>query len=191
MHICHKVMSKRGMPILVSTVLLFLAFQSVAEGIRQRIDTKELEVRIHELINIERNKAGLRPLALDKKLCAIARDHSIDMALRNYFSHTSPEGEDFLDRYKKKGFICRVRIGQGVCAGAENIFCNNMYSSVIYSGDRAHYEWNSLEEIAHSTVKGWMKSTGHRENILQPAFRSHGIGISVKDGKVYITENFC
>ncbi len=184
-------MLKTGMHFLLIAVLFFIVSPAFTEDVESRIDTVELEARIHGLINIERNKAGLRPLVLDKKLCAIARDHSKDMAERNYFSHTSPEGEDFLDRYKKKGFVCRVRIGQSICVGAENIFCNNMYSSVTYTGGRAHYDWNSLEAIARSTVKGWMKSPGHRENILQPAFKSQGIGVTIKDGKVYITENFC
>ncbi|SPQ00971.1 conserved exported hypothetical protein [Candidatus Sulfobium mesophilum] len=184
-------MPKRGILLLLIAVLLIIASPALAEHIRPRIDTKELEIRIHELINIERQKEGLRPLALDKKLCAIARDHSKDMAERNYFSHLNPEGEDFLVRYKKKGFVCRVRVGQSICEGAENIFCNNLYSSIIYVNEKAHYDWNSLEEIARSTVRGWMKSTGHRENILQPVFRSQGIGVIIKNGKVYITENFC
>ena len=184
-------MSNRGKLFLLLAVLLLLTASAFAEKVRPRIDTDELEVRIHELINIERHNAGLRPLVLDKRLSAIARDHSKDMAERDYFSHINPEGEDFIERYKKKGFVCRVRVGQSICAGAENIFCNNLYSSIIYIDGRAHHNWNTLEEIAISTVKGWMKSPGHRENILQPAFRSQGIGVTVQDGKVYITENFC
>ncbi|HET6513572.1 MAG TPA: CAP domain-containing protein [Thermodesulfovibrionales bacterium] len=172
-------------------IILLLASQSFAEPAEPRVNTKELETRIHELINIERHHAGLRPLALDAMLTAIARGHSRDMAERDYFSHRSPEGEDFLSRYKKKGFVCSVRVGQHIYGGAENISQNNLFSSVTYMDTGAHYSWNSLEEIARSTVRGWLKSPGHRENILQPVFRSHGIGASIKDGKVYITENFC
>jgi uncharacterized protein YkwD len=180
-----------GGSLLLIAVLLFLVSPSYAKDIRPRINTVELEIRIHELINIERHKAGLKPLTLDKKLSAIARGHSQDMAKKNYFSHISPEGEDFLARYKKKGFVCQMHVGQHIYEGAENIFLDNLYSSVTYTDGRAHYDWNSLEEIARSIVKGWMKSDGHRENILQPPFRSQGIGVVIKDGKVYITENFC
>lgn len=182
-------MSKRGLILLLMAFLM--VFPSFAESVRPRIDMKELEVRIHELINIERHNAGLRSLSLDKKLSTIARGHSQDMAERNYFSHISPEGEDFLVRYKKRGFVCQARVGQHIHEGAENICQNNTYSSVTYMDARAHYDWNSLEEIASSTVRNWMKSPGHRENILHPIFRSQGIGAAIKDGKVYITENFC
>ena len=182
-------MPKRGMIFLL--MVLLLASPSFAERAKPSVNARELEIRIHELINIERRHAGLRPLALDTMLIAIARGHSRDMAERDYFSHSSPEGEDFLSRYKKKGFVCSVRVGQHISVGAENISQNNLYSSVTYMDAEAHYSWNSLEEIARSTVGDWLKSPGHRENILQPVFRSHGVGAAIKDGKVYITDNFC
>jgi uncharacterized protein YkwD len=57
---------------------------------------------------------------------------------------------------------------------------------------RTVYDWNSLEQIARSTVSGWMKSPGHRKNILQPFWKTEGIGIAVSpDDKVLITQNFC
>ncbi len=179
------------MPLLLIAVLLFLASPVFTEDVTPRINTKDLEVRIHDLINMERHNAGLRPFVLDKKLCVVARSHSKDMAERNYFSHINHEGEDFLSRYRKNGVVCGVRVGRSIYLGGENIFCNNLYSSIIYTGGRAHYNWNSLEEIARSTVKGWMKSHGHKKNILHPVFRSQGIGITIKDGKVYVTEDFC
>lgn len=184
-------MSKRGKPLLLIAVLLFLVSPSYAKDLRPHINTVELEIKTHKLINIERHKAGLKPLSLDKKLSSIARGHSQDMANKNYFSHISPEGEGYLARYKKKGFACQVQVGQRSYLGAENIFLDNLYSSVTYVDGRAHYNWKSLDEIALSIVKGWMKSRGHRKNILQPVYRSQGIGIAIKDGKVYITENFC
>jgi hypothetical protein len=55
-----------------------------------------------------------------------------------------------------------------------------------------YYDWNTLEEIAESTVEGWMNSPGHRKNILIPVWQREGIGVSIApDDKVYITENFC
>ncbi len=158
---------------------------------KPRINISGLEIRVHELINAERRKAGLRPLAMNRRLSAIAREHSRDMALRNYFSHITPEGEDPLARYKKNGFECSIQAGSRIYLGAENIFQNNLYSSVEYMNGKAYYNWDSLEEIARSTVKGWMQSPGHRRNILTRAFRSEGIGIAVKNGKVYITQDFC
>lgn len=184
-------MRKRGASLLLTAVLLLLLSPSYAKDMRPRINPGKLEARIHELINVERRKAGLNPLTMDRKLRTIARGHSEDMAKNNYFSHISPEGEDFVGRYKKKGFVCRVQVGHSIYEGAENIFLDNLYSSVIYRDGRAHYDWTSLEEIARSIVKGWMNSDGHRKNILQPPFRSEGIGVVIRNEKVYVTQNFC
>lgn len=76
---------------------------------------------------------------------------------------------------------------------AENLFQNNLYSRYwITNGVITSYDWDSPEEIAKSTVEGWMNSKGHRSNILYPYFESEGIGVVVSsDHKVYITQNFC
>jgi uncharacterized protein YkwD len=74
---------------------------------------------------------------------------------------------------------------------SENIFQNNLYSSITYINGVPNYHWNSLEEIAKTTVEGWMKSPGHRENLLG-YHTSEGIGVAIaSDDKVYITQNFC
>lgn len=84
-------------------------------------------------------------------------------------------------------------MGDQVYVGGENLFLNNVVDSYVYdqeSGEILEYRFNSLEELARSTVDGWMESPGHRENIMAP-FTREGIGIEVSDeGKVYITENF-
>ncbi len=178
--------------VLLLFVLLFvLPCRTFAKNHEPRIDKSWLERRIHVLINIERRRAGLRPLALNRKLSAIARRHSRDMADRDYFSHMTPGGRSPLDRYRESGFACRVREGGRIYLGAENIFQNDLYSSIEYIDGRAYYNWNSMEEIARSTVEGWMESPGHRRNILTRAFRSEGIGVAIRNGKVYITQDFC
>lgn len=185
--------SKKALVLLSISFFLFLSLHSFAAPPKSkpRVDIKELEMRIHDLINLERQKAGLRPLELDKRLSIIARGHSQDMAQRNYFNHISPEGENPLMRYKKNGYVCRNRVGRYVIEGGENIFQNNLYNSIRIVNGREYYDWNSMEDIARSTVKGWMGSPGHRKNILRPAYRSEGIGVSIKKEKVYITQNFC
>ncbi len=155
----------------------------------------QLEKRIHELVNVERSKKGLNTLSWCEDLANIARYHSKDMATRNYFNHVSPEGEDFSARYQKFGYRCENRVGNMVYRGGENLFLNNLVKSYTYdkdTGEVIDYRFNSIEEIAQSSVAGWMNSPGHRENILMPYFKKEGIGISItEDGKIYITENFC
>ncbi len=159
---------------------------------KPEINIPELEKQIHDLINEERGKRGLSALAWNDKLNIIARKHSQDMANRNYFAHSDPEGHDFSYRYQQEGFNCEVRVGNYIYQGAENIFQNNLYSSVTYYGEIPSYDWNSQDEIAESTVQGWMNSPGHRQNILTAYWKSEGIGVAISDDdKVYITEDFC
>lgn len=162
-------------------------------GNRPSITISELEINIHDLINIERQKHGLSQLKWNDRLSTIARKHSQDMANRNFFSHNTPEGHDFSYRYSQAGYSCAVH-GQGniYYLGAENIFQNNLYDRVVFVNSAAHYDWNSEEKIAKTTVQGWMTSKGHRKNILTPHWRNEGIGVAITpDGKVYITQNFC
>jgi len=152
----------------------------------------ELEKRIHTLINRERSKHGLSQLALDSALSRIARGHSRDMAKRNYFDHNSPEGHDFSYRYKQEGYSCAIRADGAIHLGAENILQNNLYDRVTTVNGVAYYDWNSEENIAETTVQGWMNSPGHRKNILTPHWRNEGLGVVIApDDKVYITQNFC
>ena len=54
------------------------------------------------------------------------------------------------------------------------------------------YDWKSRQEIAQSTVDGWMDSLDHRKNILDETFDQEGIGVVIaEDDKVFITQNFC
>lgn len=63
-----------------------------------------LESEIHELINIEREKQELEPLLYDKVLALAARQHSKDMAERDYFSHVTPERLELMDRGHSFGY---------------------------------------------------------------------------------------
>ncbi len=169
-----------------------------AESLAQHLDeansnVRYLEQKVHELVNARRAERGLRPLEWDERLAEIARYHSRDMAERGYFEHHSPEGEDFSDRYAKFGYDASNRVGDVVYKGGENLFLNNLYESYTYdkeTGEVYEYQFNTLDEIAESTVEGWMLSEGHRENMLMPHFRRQGIGVVITpEGKIYITEN--
>jgi uncharacterized protein YkwD len=158
-----------------------------------RSNAADLAATIHGLINEERRNNGLNPLQWDPTLANIALSHSKDMAVRDYFDHVSPEGDDFADRYEESGYRLETSIGNQVYVGGENLFLNNVVRSYAYdqeTNDIFEYQYNDPDELARSTVQGWMDSPGHRDNILTP-FTREGIGIYVTDeGEVYITENF-
>lgn len=145
------------------------------------IDQQTLERRVHELINQQRRANGLSSLSFDSSLASIARKHSADMAQNNYFSHYNLQGLDPTGRGARDGYSCYKNYGSYYTTGiAENIMQNNLY------------DWSTQEEIAQSTVSGWMGSSGHRKNILTSTYDREGIGVAIaSDDKVYITEDFC
>ncbi len=156
------------------------------------IQAADLAKQIHARINEERAKHGLSALAWDKALSRIAAGHSRDMATRKYLGHDSPEGQGFPHRYREAGYTCAIRIGRTIHGGAENIALGNLYDSVTTVNGVAYYYWNSSDKIAGKALEGWMKSPGHRKNILTPHWKREGIGVEISaDDKVYITQNFC
>src|SRR4029077_1229465 len=55
------------------------------------------EQAVLTLLNKDRTAAGLVPVRADPRLMAIARARSIDMATKDYFSHTQPDGRNVFD----------------------------------------------------------------------------------------------
>ncbi len=158
------------------------------------ISISALEQQIHQLINQERQKYDLILLSVDSKLADIARKHSQDMAMRNFFSHATPEGTTPTDRGKAAGYNCRKNYRNYYTEGiAENIFMSHLYNSITYYNVVPQYDWMSQIDIAKSTVIGWMSSPGHRENILTTTYGKEGIGVAVslERNEVYVTQNFC
>ncbi|MFB8774353.1 CAP domain-containing protein [Streptomyces broussonetiae] len=113
-------------------------------------DLERTAVKVVDLTNAERVRAGLRPVAVDALLTAAAQAHSADMVARDFYSHTSPDGGRPWDRAAAAGSTRRT-IG-------ENIAC----------GQRSPAE----------VVTGWMNSPGHRANILKPDFTHIGVGFA-------------
>jgi uncharacterized protein YkwD len=160
---------------------------------RPEVDLDQLEQRVHQLVNHERTKKGLAPLAWNPVLNKTARQHSQDMARRRYFAHNSPEGHDLAYRFSRQGFACQVKAGGAVYMGSENIYETSLYASVDYVNEIAvTYQWKDLETIAHTIVKGWMRSPTHRAGILEPSWQTQGIGVAIStDYRVYVTQDFC
>ena len=108
----------------------------------------DLEKQMLDLVNQERQAAGLNPLAPDPQLTEVARKHSADMFARGYFAHDTPEGKSPFDRMREAG-VSFLTAGENL-ALAPTI------------------------PVAHT---GLMNSPGHRANILRPQFGRVGIGV--------------
>lgn len=158
-----------------------------------KIGATAIERFVHDLVNQERQKRGMRPLATDDQLSLAARGHSQDMADLSYFAHEDQRGQGPTERAARIGYTCRKNFGSYYQVGvAENIFQNWLYSSVTYVGPVPIKNYSSAEEIAASTAQGWMNSQGHRGNILDNTYDRVGTGVAISaDQKVFITQDFC
>ncbi|MFY4775008.1 CAP domain-containing protein [Metabacillus sp. RGM 3146] len=115
-----------------------------------------IEDQVIELTNAERKKNGLQPLKADSSLGNVAQAKSDDMEKNNYFSHTSPTYGSPFEMMKK--------FGQNYQTAGENIAQG--------------------QQTAEEVVDAWMKSKGHRENIMKSEFTNIGIGFN-KDGNYW------
>jgi uncharacterized protein YkwD len=125
------------------------------------------EETVFSEINRFRRLRGLRLLRLHPQLQQAARDHSRNMARYGYFDHYDLEGKTVRDRVAR-------RVGGSWTLLAENI-----------AKDRA-----GVAETKQ-VCKSWMKSPGHRKNILHAGFSETGVGAVVDlEGNVLLTQVF-
>ncbi|WP_083883443.1 CAP domain-containing protein [Methanoregula formicica] len=163
------------------------------------IDPSSLEARIHDLINNERRQNGLSTLSYDSFLASIARGHSYDMTLRNFFEHTNPDGLDARARGEWAGYPCvrdyETYYTEGISENIAMVYRYDTYKDLIAPNGtvmQTEYQWSTEEFIANKVVNGWMNSEGHRNNILDYHFQQEGIGVAfASDNAIYVTENFC
>lgn len=125
----------------------------------------QIEAAVRQGINQVRQKNGLQPLQNNVKLAQVARQYSRQMAEKKFFSHTGADGSTPADRVRAGGISYWV-VGE------------NLYTST------------NIPRPVPSAIEGWMKSPGHRENILRPVFAETGVGVWRIGNTYYITQLF-
>jgi uncharacterized protein YkwD len=113
-----------------------------------------LEAGVLQQLNAVRADHGLSALRSNAKLAAAATQHSREMADDGYFDHNSVDGTSFATRIAKwypLGSFHSWTV-------AENLL------------------WSSPSVDPPEAVAMWMRSPGHRANILNARFREIGIG---------------
>jgi uncharacterized protein YkwD len=92
------------------------------------------------------------PLVWNDELETAATGHAKDMAVLNYFSHTSRDGRTMGDRIAAAGYNFKgyksFMIGENIAAGQQ-----------------------SIAEV----MQGWIKSEGHCKNLMNPKFKEVGV----------------
>ena len=119
--------------------------------------------RVLQLVN-EVRTAGSRcgeksfgpaaPLQGSGTLDSVAADHARDMARHDYFEHVDLKGNTPADRVRATGYRERL-VGENIAYGP-----------------------TSAEEV----VSGWLHSTGHCENIMDPRFVEMGLAAAPGQG---------
>ena len=105
------------------------------------------------LINAQRAKQGLQPLTENPLLQRAAELHSRDMAKRKFFEHQNPDGVQPDARIVRQGYP-PILVGENLA-------------------------WGETVKSSPAVIVGmWMKSPGHRANILEPGYREIGIGLA-------------
>ena len=123
------------------------------------------ESALLQAVNTARAAHDLRPLRVDRTLVRVARGHSVALLRRDVFTHGA-----FSTRIRRSG-------AQGPFFG-ENLAWG--------TGSRA---------TAARIVRGWLRSPGHRRNLLRPGFRRIGIGAATGNfagyaGATVVTADF-
>ncbi len=138
-----------------------------ASNVAEPTSAASMEQRAFELVNAERARKGLRPLVWDAELTRMARTYSEKMARQNFFSHKAPDGQGLRERSRASGIAGFKRLG-------ENLAYNKGFADAVLCA-----------------VVGWMRSEGHRDQILDGEFTRSGLGIArAADGRVYFTQLF-
>jgi uncharacterized protein YkwD len=110
------------------------------------------------LLNRERAERGLRRLHSNRRLRRAAERYSRHMVRHNFFDHVSRvNGSTLIGRIKRSAYLSETRawsLGENIAWGA---------------GHRA---------TPRQTVAAWMRSPGHRANILGRHFDEIGVGIA-------------
>ena len=104
-------------------------------------------------INQERGRAGLPALRMSPQLTQAAQAHACDSARHNRMSHTGTDGSNFGQRI--------IRAGYNYRSATENVALGFPEPGQV--------------------LRAWMRSPGHRQNIL--ARRPNELGLGVARGR--------
>ncbi len=100
------------------------------------------------LVNAKRRGIGCAELKWDSRVAAIALDHSADMVSRHFFSHTNPDKKGPSERLQESNL--------GFSSAAENLVRS--------------------AKTPREAFDAWLRSPGHRRNMLDNRFTRHGVG---------------
>jgi uncharacterized protein YkwD len=112
-------------------------------------------VEVIGLVNDERAQYGLGPLTFNDRLTLSAQTYAESMAEGNFFAHTGPDGSTMVGRAEAAGYAAWLFLGENLAGG---------------------------QTTPERVVAAWMRSPGHRANVLSDQASEIGIGHWYKGG---------
>jgi uncharacterized protein YkwD len=118
--------------------------------------------RVVELVNGERQRAGLPPLVVNAALTRAAQEYSGVLADGSCFAHNC--GSTLTERLERAGYTERRAWAENIAAG---------------------------QSSPEAVMTAWMVSSGHRGNVLSANYQEIGIGLAANgNGRLYWVQNF-
>jgi uncharacterized protein YkwD len=121
---------------------------------RSGLALSALESGVLAHVNAVRRNRGLRALTISRGLSAAAAHHSRQMVQHGFFEHESRGGGSFwrrVERFYGSGGFRSWEVGENLAYGSPDL-------------------------DAAATVRMWMNSPGHRDNLLARTWREIGLG---------------
>lgn len=160
-------MVRMNIRILVTRRLMLLAcaaafFVALVSSREMRAqDVDSKAQQIFALTNQDRQEHGLPALRWDGALAAAAQAHADRMVRERTLSHQYADEPELMER--------AATAGAHFQAIAENI---------------------AIGESPKGIERGWMQSTPHRTNILDPKMNAIGVAVAERGGSVFAVEDF-
>jgi len=125
-------------------------------------EISSLEKQVLDGINEHRKSKGLKLLAWNDKIAAVAKTHSQNMANKSV-----PLGHS--------GFQTRV---------------DTIFKSIKFWDAAENVGYNNDPSPVQAAIKGWLASPGHKANIEVPGYSLTGIGVAYDGQAYYFTQLF-
>jgi uncharacterized protein YkwD len=133
---------------------------AIASVVPQTLESEPTTAPVVQLLNLtKRSSHGSPPLKLAEPLNRAAQLHAEDLATHNFFSHTGSDGSSVGSRVTRENYRT---VGEN-----------------IYRGTRSAPEQG---------IAGWMRSPGHRRNLLSPRFTEVGFGIAQGGSDIFYVQ---
>ena len=151
-------MRKRNITTLIGLILLFFAMPGIAqESIKAEIMDEINKARINGCMCGKEKMPPTGKLEWSGQLEKAAMKHAMDMYDHDNLDHIGTDGSDLGDRISATGYVWAM-VGENI-------------------------SWGFTE--AEDVVQGWIESSGHCKNMMNPTFTEMG---AARKGEYWVLE---